>query len=92
MGRKRRAQPTRLAEKLLEVRTRLGLSQEQMAKRLEDVPGALYPGLISRYERGLAEPSLLILLAYARLAGVIMDVLVDDDMDLPARIPGRKRF
>jgi len=85
MGRRRRAQPKKLAYKLKEVRRRLGLSQEEMAERLQGVPGTLYPGLISRYEQGKAEPSLLILLEYTRLAGVIMEVLVDDKLNLPKR-------
>jgi transcriptional regulator with XRE-family HTH domain len=83
MGKKRREQPERLASKLQEIRLRLGLGQVEMAKRFEDVSGAPYPGLISRYEQGKAEPSLLILLAYARLAGVSVDVLIDDKLDLP---------
>jgi transcriptional regulator with XRE-family HTH domain len=85
MGRQRRVQPKRLASKLKEVRLRLGLSQAQMAARLEDVPGPPYPGLISRYEQGKAEPSLLILLEYARLAGVSMETLVDDKLNLPKK-------
>lgn len=86
MGKKRRAQPERLAEKLLEIRQRLDLSQEQMSERLQDVPAPPYPGLISRYEQGKAEPSLLILLAYARLAGVQMEVLVDDHLELSEQL------
>jgi transcriptional regulator with XRE-family HTH domain len=46
---------------------------------------------VSQYERGTREPPLPVLLRYARLAGVIMDVLVDDEMDLPKRIPGKAR-
>jgi transcriptional regulator with XRE-family HTH domain len=85
MGRRRRAQPKHLASKLQEIRRRLGLSQTQMAERLEDVPGPPYPGLISRYEQGKAEPSLLILLEYARIAGVSMETLVDDKLRLPKK-------
>jgi transcriptional regulator with XRE-family HTH domain len=85
MGRKRRVQPKRLAYKLREIRRSLDLSQTGMAERLQSVPGPPYPGLISRYEQGKAEPSLLILLEYARLAGVYMEVLVDDKLDLPAK-------
>lgn len=91
MGRKRRTQPERLAMKLREIRRRLYLSQQQMAERLEGVPAPPYPGLISRYEQGKAEPSLLILLAYARLAGVPMEVLVDDELDLPKRLPSSNK-
>jgi transcriptional regulator with XRE-family HTH domain len=92
MGQKPRAKPERLALKLQTIRLQLGLTLEQLAERLQDVPGAPGTGLISRYEHGEREPTLLILLAYARLAGVHMEVLVDDELDLPARIPGRKRF
>jgi transcriptional regulator with XRE-family HTH domain len=42
---------------------------------------------VSQYELGTREPPLPVLLKYARLAGVIMDVLVDDEMDLPKRLP-----
>jgi transcriptional regulator with XRE-family HTH domain len=42
----------------------------------------LYPTNISAYERGKREPPLLVLLKYARLAGVSMDTLVDDKMKL----------
>lgn len=85
MGRKRRAQPKQLAYKLKEIRRRLDLSQEEMAEWLQDAPGTLYPGLISRYEQGKAEPSLLILLEYARLASVPMEILVDDKQELPKK-------
>lgn len=91
MGKKRRAQPERLAEKLLDIRQQLDLSQEQMAERLQDVPAPPYPGLIPRYEQGKAEPSLLILLAYARLAGIQMEVLVDDNLNLPGHLPAAVR-
>jgi transcriptional regulator with XRE-family HTH domain len=40
---------------------------------------------ISGYEIGAREPSLITLLKYARLAGVHMDVLVNDEMDLPKK-------
>jgi hypothetical protein len=51
----------------------------------------LYPAHISEYERGEREPPLPVLLSYARLAGVCMDVLVDDELDLPAKLPAKPR-
>lgn len=87
MGRSRRPQPARLAEKLLEVRTRLDLSQTQMVKRLGNAGEKLRPGHISEFESGAREPSLLVLLGYARVAGVPMEGLVDDSIDLPERLP-----
>ena len=87
MGRSRRPQPERLAEKLSEVRTRLDLSQTQMVKRLGDAGEKLRPGHISEFESGAREPSLLVLMQYARIAGVPMEALVDDTLDLPELLP-----
>ncbi len=87
MGRSRRPQPARLAEKLLEVRTRLDLSQTQMVKRLGDAGEKLRPGHISEFENGAREPSLPVLLQYGRVAGVPMEALVDDKLDLPEKLP-----
>jgi hypothetical protein len=42
---------------------------------------------ISDFERGVREPSLAILLAYGRAAGVWVDVLIDDELDLPNKLP-----
>lgn len=88
MGQARRLTPKRLPEKLLRIRTLLGLTQEQMVERLSYVAAPPQSGQISRFEQGKREPSLLVLLAYARLAGMSMGVLVDDALDLPARLPG----
>ena len=83
MGQHRRPQPRYLAAKLRDIRERLGLSQEEMAKRLRHVKSPPAPGAISRYESGQREPSLLVLLEYARLARVSTDVLIDDRLKLP---------
>ena len=45
---------------------------------------------ISEYEAGTGEPSLIVLLKYARLAGVAVDVLIDDKLDLP-KLPAKGR-
>lgn len=84
MGQKRRPIPERLPEKLRNIRQRLGLSQEQLVTRFADVH-SLDAGMISRFEQGKREPTLVVLLEYSRLAGVHMEVLVDDALDLPAR-------
>jgi transcriptional regulator with XRE-family HTH domain len=78
MGRGRRIQPRKLPGKLREIRSRLGIGQAEMARRLQDVDESVYPGMISRYEHGKVEPSLLVILEYARLAEVSTDVLIDD--------------
>jgi transcriptional regulator with XRE-family HTH domain len=87
MGNVRR-RPKRLGEKLLQIRTALGLSQTEMLKRL-GAEGIITYHQISGYESGKREPPLDILLQYARAAGVCMEALVDDEMNLPAKLPSR---
>jgi transcriptional regulator with XRE-family HTH domain len=84
MGRTR-PKPKRLAEKLRQIRLALGMSQTEMLKRLGLEEGMKY-ARISEYEQGVREPSLLTLLEYSRVAGVHMEVLADDSVDLPARL------
>lgn len=86
MGGAARVRPQRLAEKLRYIRQSLGITQEMMVEEL-GCSGQLARSNITRFEQGQREPSLLILLAYARLANVSTDVLIDDDLDLPAKIP-----
>jgi transcriptional regulator with XRE-family HTH domain len=79
--------PERLPEKLLEIRTKLGLSQGGMSRRLggEDVERAY----ISKFERGVLIPPLHILLAYAEAANVWVEVLIKDSLNLPNELPSR---
>ena len=91
-----RPQPKGLAAKLRQIRTSLGLTQQEMVKELKKQKARLtvYPGNISRFEQGLREPPLLVLLAYSKLARITIDVLVDDDLDLPDHLSlskGKKR-
>ncbi len=41
---------------------------------------------ISKYERGIREPALSVLLKYARAAKVNVDILIDDDIELSDQI------
>ena len=79
MGVKRRKQPKLLARKLRAIRKELDVGQVRMA----ELVGESDPGLISRYEHGKREPSLLVLLEYAKLAKVSTDVLIDDSAGFP---------
>jgi transcriptional regulator with XRE-family HTH domain len=86
MGHARR-RPERLAEKLLQIRTALGISQTEMHRRLgvdEEIPYTR----ISDYELDKTEPTLMVLLQYARAAGVPTEALIDDTLDLPDKLPG----
>jgi transcriptional regulator with XRE-family HTH domain len=86
MGRSSRPKPTRLAEKLLRIRVAFGLSQNGMLKQL-GYDQDLFQGSVSGYELGTREPPLPVLLKYAQSAGVWIDVLVDDELDLPEKLP-----
>jgi transcriptional regulator with XRE-family HTH domain len=86
-----RPKPKRLAEKLRGIRQGLGLSQTQMLKRLENEEKMHY-GRISEYESGKREPTLMTILQYARAAGVHLEDIVDDELDLPAKLPGKVRY
>jgi transcriptional regulator with XRE-family HTH domain len=87
--RRQRRRPTRLPEKLLGIREKLGLSQGGMSRLLGGEETREY---VSKYERGLLEPPLDLLLAYARLisktgGGEFLEVLIDDSLDLPDCVP-----
>jgi transcriptional regulator with XRE-family HTH domain len=81
MGRSRRGTPLKLAGKLQTIRVGwLRLSQTEMAKALGL---KVHYTAISHFELGTREPSLEVLLKYARIAGISMEVLVDDKLNLP---------
>jgi transcriptional regulator with XRE-family HTH domain len=80
MGHKRRYKPKHLPAKLFAIRQKLGASQTEMVKFLEF---KVTPARISEYEHGVREPNLIDLLSYARVAGVYVDVLIDDKLRLP---------
>jgi len=87
----KRKKPARLAEKLLTIRQRLNLSQDGMIRRL-GLEQEIERDYISKYERGILEPTLNVLLAYARTIsstgyGEFLETLIDDTQDLPARLP-----
>ena len=55
------------------------MSQSAMVHRLEV---ELAPNNISKYENDLNEPPTDVMLAYARVASVSLEQLVDDEMEL----------
>ena len=90
MGRYHRIKPARLAEKLLQIRTALGLSQNEMLRHL-GLDEEMTRGRISGYELGTREPSLPTLLRYARSARLCVDDLIDDKLELPSKLPSVPR-
>ena len=86
MGTFARRKPLRLAQKLLIIRKAFSDSQNSLLRRLA-LGDELSQSDVSAFERGTREPPLEILLKYAQAAGVWIDVLVDDDLDLPEKLP-----
>jgi transcriptional regulator with XRE-family HTH domain len=86
MGRASRPKPERLAEKLIEIRSKLGLSQNEMISRMGLV-GEVTREEISKFERGVRVPPLPVLLGYGNAAGIYVDALIDDGVTLPSRLP-----
>lgn len=86
MGKGKRVRPARLGEKLTAIRDGFGISQNEMLRRL-NLNDEFTQAELSAYERGVREPPLHVLLRYGRIAGVWMDVLVDDELDLPLKLP-----
>lgn len=91
-GRAARESANNLAEKLKLIREEFGFSQNQMLVKLGlgDEEG-LFRSSISGYELGTRIPPFKVLLAYAKLANIYVDVLIDDELDLPEQISGRKK-
>jgi transcriptional regulator with XRE-family HTH domain len=52
----------------------------------------MHYGRISEYEQGKREPTLMTLLAYARAASVHLEDIVDDEFDLPRKLPGNVNY
>jgi len=85
-----RQKPERLGEKLRQIRLTLGISQSEMLRRLGAEDSITYHQ-ISGYESGKREPSLPLLLKYAEAAGVCLDVLANDQLELPAKLPNKPK-
>jgi transcriptional regulator with XRE-family HTH domain len=90
MGRSARPKPQKLGKKLLQIRTSLGLSQDQMLERL-GLAEKRFRSAVSGYELGTREPPLEILATYAEIAGVWVDVLINDRLELPKKLPAKQR-
>ncbi|MDQ1591406.1 MAG: Helix-turn-helix domain [Pyrinomonadaceae bacterium] len=90
MGARARHKPKHLAAKLRQIREAFGLSQNGMIKQMgaEEMMGQ---NTISEYELGKREPPLLVLLKYAEVAGVCLDTLANDKLDLPAKLPAKPK-
>lgn len=79
-----------LAQKLLHVRTSMGLSQNQMIVKM-GLQDELLREEVSDFERNKRVPSLDVVLQYARAANVTVEALIDDDLTLPGTLPANPK-
>lgn len=86
MGRTTRVKPKRLPEKLRQIRERLGLSQNGLIRRM-GLQEVLVQASISGYESGTREPPLPVLLRYSEVSGLWVNSIIDDEVDIPERLP-----
>lgn len=78
--------PKRLAEKLKKIRVDLNLSQSELLEKL-GFSDVVFQGNISQYELGRREPPLPVLLAYAQIANIYVDILINDHLEMPEELP-----
>jgi transcriptional regulator with XRE-family HTH domain len=86
-----RWRPAGLAAKLRQIRLTLNVSQSVLLTAL-GVGDEISYNRISDYERGKFDPPLPVLVEYARLAGVHLEVIADDRLDLPNELPGTVKY
>jgi|SRR5215208_7538624 len=90
MGKKgRQESPKRLGVKLVLIRSGLALSQGEMLRYL-GIGEEYTREEISAYERGVRVPPLHVLLKYSKAVRVWVNVLIDDELDLPTELPAQR--
>ncbi len=77
-----REKVSNLPQKLLHIREHLNLSQNELVRRL-GLESKVTREDVSKFERGVREPSLPTLLKYAQSVGISTDILIDDEAKLP---------
>jgi transcriptional regulator with XRE-family HTH domain len=78
------------------IREQLGLSQGGLIRHL-GLEDELERDYISKFERGILEPTLNVLLAYARASsttgrGEFLETIIDDKLDLPKQLPANPQI
>ena len=92
MGRKAQRRPKHLGEKLETIRKGLEITQAKMAEQLRErgAEDTTHSGYVAEFETGKRIPSVFTLLAYSKIAGISINVLIDDELDLPKRLTERR--
>ena len=90
MGRGPRRKPARLPGKLRAIRDTLLMSQDEIIVRM-GLKGEYLREEISAFELGKRPVPLPLLLNYADLANIYVEVLINDNLDLPEKLPASPR-
>lgn len=90
MGTARTLRPKRLGEKLAAIRKSFKLSQNELIRKL-GFHNVLLREEISSFERDVRVPPPLVLLELARLAGLHVDDLLDDSIEIQEKLPSSSR-
>lgn len=87
-----RARTPRLGEKLRQIRQRIdgGLTQNEMVEHL-GLEKDFDQERISKYERGVLEPPVYVLIAYSDLAQISLDLLLRPEHNIPDQLLARNR-
>ena len=81
MGRRAAQKPNHLAAKLLAIRKTHGLTQQQLGDKIKTKAAR-----VSEFEHGKRTPDLILLLHYARLAGIPLEHIVDDNLEVSSAL------
>jgi transcriptional regulator with XRE-family HTH domain len=91
MGRQSRLQylPSELGRKLLRIRQSFDFTQSELLRELQKFGdfSSLTQNIISDFERNRREPPPMVLYAYAQLANVYIEALINDKVELPEKLP-----
>lgn len=75
--------PNKLPQKLQQIRRHLNVSQSQLLPLINPFETGENRARVSQWERGIRTPTVIEIWNYAKLAKVPMEILVDDDAELP---------
>lgn len=78
--------------KLKQIHTRLGLTHAEMFERLGDIGTFLRVGHLGEFEIGDWVLTLQIVLAYAWAAGIPMELIVANDINLAKHLPSMPNY
>lgn len=86
----KRKRSKNLALKLKQIRESMGWSQKDLRENfgISEVKNSA----VSMWESGDRTPSIELLIKYAESANICLDILLNDNYELPAKLPSKKAY